>query len=305
MYHAVIQSPLEVPDWCFLDADFFRAQMQYLKNNFEVIPLSAAATQIRDGSIRRPLAVITFDDGFRNNYEVAFPILRAAGLPATLFLVTGLTDTNDTVWFCRLNRALANSRVASLEWNGVRFDLSTVTDKAKASSVIQARLKVFPHSQLLTELRRILTGLDDDPDSPIESDSPFRMLSREEIRAMTATGMIEVGAHTQSHAILSSLSPQEQRNEIEQSLAVIRQLTGRPCDLFAYPNGLKQDYDPESIRILQVSEVQAAVTSIEGVNDRDTPLMELRRYGIGPHLDMTEFEAMMQEAQPLGNFSES
>ena len=297
MYHAVIQSPLRIPDWCFLDVSDFRTQMKYIKSNFEVIPLSEAVAKLEAKAVRRPTAVITFDDGFQNNYDVAFPILREEGLPATIFLTTGLVGTNDTFWFCRLNRALTNTTRSSLKWNGCAFDLSGVEAKTRASAIIQARLKDFPHPQLLAELRKIIISLDDDPDCPIDIDSPFRVLGRAQITKMSTTGMIEIGAHTRSHAILSLLPVRQREEEIGQSVETVQELTNQPCDLFAYPNGRREDYDLDSIGILQTFGVYTAVTAIEGLNDSGTPLMELRRYGIGSDLTMNEFEAMMNEGQ--------
>lgn len=297
MYHAVIQSPLRIPDWCFLDVNVFRMQVKYLKNNFDVVPLSEAVARLEAKAVRRPTAVITFDDGFQNNYDVAFPILREEGLPATIFLTTGLIGTNETLWFCRLNRALTNTTRCSLEWNGCAFDLSGVEAKSRASSLIQARIKDFPHPQLLAELRKIIISLDDDPDCLIEIDSPFRVLSRDQVINMISTRLIEIGAHTHSHAILSLLPTQERKDEIGQSLAAVQELTNRPCEMFAYPNGRVQDYDQESIRILRTLGVHTCVTAIEELNDGATPSMELRRYGIGADLTMKEFEEMMREVR--------
>jgi peptidoglycan/xylan/chitin deacetylase (PgdA/CDA1 family) len=125
------------------------------------------------------------------------------------------------------------------------------------------------------------------------------MLGRKELTKMVATGLIEVGAHTHSHTSLARLSPSEQRCEIEHSLSVIHELVGKPCELFAYPNGAPQDYDRESIGILRSLGVRAAVTTIEGVNDSFTPPMELKRYGMGSDATEHDFERMMRDCHQL------
>lgn len=290
VYHGVVRSPLKVYDWCFVNESSFSSQMRYLKKHFEVISLSGAVERLRNGKIYQPTTVITFDDGFQNNYDIVFPTLREAGLPATIFLATGLVNTSDTVWFCRLNRVLAETNKASLEWNGLRFDLSGPGPKAETASAIKERLKEFAHPQLLTELRKIILELGGDPDRPIEVGSPFRMLSHEAIKEMSASGLIEFGAHTHSHAILSLLSPKERYDEIERSITAIRELTGLPCERFAYPNGRAEDYNAEIIATLEAYGVRASVTAIEGPNNEMTPLMELRRYGIGANLSMGKFQ---------------
>ncbi|MBI1878348.1 MAG: polysaccharide deacetylase family protein [Chloroflexi bacterium] len=289
MYHAVIRTPLEVPNWCFIDEAAFRSQVKYLKRHFEVVHLSQAVGQLRNGGIHKPTAVITFDDGFQNNYDVAFPILCEAGIPATIFLTTGLVNTNDTVWFCRLNRALAKTSKPSFEWDGSKFDLAEARSKSEMAAAIQGQLKKLHNAELLSELRRIIVALGDDPDCSMEADSPYRMLSREAIMEMTASGLIEFGAHTHTHAILSRLPHEEQQKEITQSVTITEELTGRSCKVFAYPNGSAQDYDKETLKILQGCDIRAAVTTIEGPTDGMTPVMEMKRYGIGPNLSMNDF----------------
>lgn len=133
----------------------------------------------------------------------------------------------------------------------------------------------------MDEVKQILLRLDRDPDCPLEKDSPFRMLSYEAISKMVPSGLIEFGAHSHSHAILSQIPEGERHEEIDRSLDAIRQLTGRRCEIFAYPNGGVEDYDPGVIRILQSKGICVALTAIWGPNDQTTPLMELKRYPIG------------------------
>lgn len=293
MYHGIIKEPLMVNDWCFIDEQSFRMQILYLKKHFEIISLSEAVERLRDGEIKRPTAVITFDDGYQNSYDVAFPILYKEKIPATLFLTTGLIDTNDTVWHCRLNLALSKTRRPYIEWNGFKFDLSTLNLRAKASTAIQDNFKELPHSQLMEGIRNVILKLGGDPDCSIEIGSPFRMLDKNAIGEMATSGLIEFGAHTHQHMILSRLSAEERLNEIRRSVDAIHELTGRPCKSFAYPNGRMQDYDPESIKYLNACGIEMAVTTISGPNDRSTPVMELKRYGIGSNLSMAEFQLMV------------
>lgn len=293
MYHGIIRSPLVVSDWCFVDENSFRMQIEYLKRHFEIISLSEAVERMRDGGMKRPTAVVTFDDGYQNNFDVAFPILLRKRIPATIFLATGLINTNDTVWYCRFNLALSRTSRPFIEWNGFKLDLSTLDLKAKASAAIQDDLKEMPHPQLMATMRNVILELDGDPDYPIEIGSPFRMLSKRAISEMVSSGLIELGAHTHNHAILIRLSDEERGNEIRQSVNAIQELTGRPCRCFAYPNGRMEDYNALTIKDLEACGIQMAVTTISGPNDKLTPPMELRRYGIGAHVPMGEFQLVV------------
>jgi len=269
-----------------------------LRQRFEILPLSEAVTRLRQGPLPRPTAVLTFDDGFQDAHDVVLPILRQAGLPATLFLPTALLDTSDTIWFCRLNRALARARADTLAWNGARLSLASPQDRARAAVVLKAQLKALPHPRLLAELRRLVLALGDDPDAPIAPDSPYRLLDRPALAALVASGLVELGAHTESHAILSLLSPAEQQREIAPSLARVAALSGAPCTLFAYPNGERRDYDRESLRLLHASGVRAAVTAIGGLNHPDTPPLELRRCSVGPAWSLDQFVAATRHGGP-------
>ncbi len=293
MYHGIIKDPLMVNEWCFVEEHSFRLQIAYLKKHFEILSLSEAVERMRSGAIKRPTAVITFDDGYQNNFDVAFPILCKERIPGTIFLATGLISTNDTVWYGRINLALAKTQRTQIEWNGLRFDLSTLDLKAKASVAIQESLKKLEHSQLMTTTRNIILQLDEDPDYLIEADSPFRMLDETAIVKMAGSGLIEFGAHTHHHAILSHLSDKERYNEIRQSIDAVCALTGSPCRYFAYPNGRAEDYSAKTMRDLESCGIQIAVTTIPGPNDRMTPAMELRRYGIGADLFMAGFQLMV------------
>jgi peptidoglycan/xylan/chitin deacetylase (PgdA/CDA1 family) len=293
MYHGIIKDPLMVNDWCFVDENSFSMQIEYLKRHFEIIFLSEAVERMRNGKIKRPTVVVTFDDGYQNNYDVAFPILGREKIPATIFLTTGLMNTENTVWYCRLNLALSKTQRTHIEWDGFKFDLSTLYRKAKASAAIQDSLKKLKHSELMATIRHIMLELGHDRDCSIEVGSPFRMLDKNAIAEMAASGIIEFGAHTHCHAILSRLSEEERLNEVRQSINAVYELTGRACRCFAYPNGRAEDYNFETIRDLKTCGIQIAVTTISGPNDRMTPPMELRRYGIGADLPMAEFQLMV------------
>jgi peptidoglycan/xylan/chitin deacetylase (PgdA/CDA1 family) len=177
-----------------------------------------------------------------------------------------------------------------LNWNGAEFDLSGPDSKTQISNILQEKLKNLPHPELLSEISSIILALGDDPNYPIEIGSPYRMLSHNAIQEMSYSGLIEFGAHTHMHAILSRLPWKECVDEIERSVAIIHRLTSHPCKLFSYPNGEINDYNSDIINILKDYGVRAAITTIAGSNNCKTPVMELRRYGIGPNLSMAGFQ---------------
>jgi peptidoglycan/xylan/chitin deacetylase (PgdA/CDA1 family) len=119
------------------------------------------------------------------------------------------------------------------------------------------------------------------------------MLSTGAIQSLRASGLIEFGAHTHTHPILTLIPRDERRREIQQSVEIVSRLTGQPCRSFAYPNGRAQDYDQYCMDVLKSSGVEAAVTTIEAPDDVSTPLLELRRYAVGPTMTLPYFKLLV------------
>ncbi len=296
MYHAVVEQPLPVDDWCFIPVERFTAQLEYLAQRFEVLPLAEAVDRLGQGAIERPTLAITFDDGFQNNHDVAFPILRRLGLPATMFLTTGLIGTDRTVWFCQLLDALARSSRPHLQWQGESLELGGRISRQRLSTRLQAALKRMPQPELQEEVSRIVSALGGS--GVVGRDSPFRMLNPESVGTMARSGLIEFGAHTRTHAILSRLSEAEQREEIAASVHATEALAGQPCRLFAYPNGRAEDYDRNTVAILREHGITAAVTTEPGANRAGGSPWALKRQGIGADTSLSGFRMQVNHALP-------
>lgn len=294
MYHGIIKSPLSFYDWSFVEEKDFRAQIKYLKEHFEVIPLSAVKERIRSGVRKdKPAVAITFDDGYQNNYDVAFPVLCEAKVPATIFLTTDYVDTNQTIWPFKLHDAFSRTLKTWFEWDGDRFEIPGPKEKLKSLGVIKERLKRLPREKVFASVRDIVLRLGMDPDKGLEESSPYRILRSESIRSMQESGLVDFGAHTRSHSILSRLSREEQEKEIQGSIDSVKAVTGRNCALFAYPNGGEGDYEKETVAILQECGISAAVNTINGFNNSQSSMMELKRYGVGAGLSLANFKLMV------------
>ncbi|MGE0080663.1 MAG: polysaccharide deacetylase family protein [Thiohalomonadaceae bacterium] len=300
MYHCVIAERLRVPDWCFLPRDRFVAQMDYLARHFEVLPLDEAIARLSQGRIARPTAVITFDDGFQNNHDVAFPVLSSFGLPFTVYLTTGLVSTQRTVWFCDILDAIGNTTRPSFEWRGEQYGLRTAHTRVEASVRLQRELKSLSQTQLLAEVAQIREQLGCKSEHATGPGSPFRMLDAGSIKRMADSGLAEFGAHTHTHAILSRISPSEGEEEITRSIAEVERITGRPCRHFAYPNGRREDFTPASVALLRELHMKSAVTTTAGPNTQATDYFMLRRYGIGAWTSMSFFKLMVHHALHRG-----
>ena len=116
------------------------------------------------------------------------------------------------------------------------------------------------------------------------------MLDSESIEELVRSPLIELGAHTHSHYILSQLPAAAQEIEIRKSLDLVESHTGEPCYLFAYPNGKKRDYDNKSLAILRKHGVKAALTTESGTCNSDSPRLELRRVSVSAEANLSSFK---------------
>lgn len=266
--------------------DDFRWQMSYLTKAYHCLGLSDAVERLSAG---RPLprysVVVTFDDGFRNNYLYAYPILKHHGIPATVFLTTAhIGRGTKPLWTERVGLLLSRTpkRAVTLDLDGTRVTLRLRTDgeRAAATRRVLRALKALP----VDRRDRVLQDLEvqaavSDGDAGRDADR-YAFLSWEEVLEMAGSG-IEFGSHTEDHAILTSLPEEARAAEIVRSKEEIERRLERPCRLFAYPNGTPADFDERDKANLKAAGYLCALTQVPGFNGSGMDLFELRRVNIG------------------------
>ena len=292
MYHAVIETPLPLPDYCFISAQEFAAQMDWLaERGIRVMPLVEAVSALEEGRLEKPTVAITFDDGYRNNVEVALPTLKRHDFPATIFLTTGYTDGTKTLWPCRLSLALTTTMSHELSWRGLTVSFADKSARANALARLQEAIKLeagaAPHDAV-AEIERAL-GVPVDPSVP--HDSPFAMMDINDIATAKGSGLLEFGAHTVTHPILSHLDDAQLEREITGSIDAVEDFTGQPCCSFAYPNGRTIDFDDRALHHLSERGIRIAVTTTSGSNRRGIESLRIMRQGVGPEMSMVRLAA--------------
>lgn len=238
----------------------FRRQMEALRRHFTVLPLAELAERARRKDLPRNGVAVTFDDGYRDNYTNAFPVLRDMGLPATIFLTTGALDENALLWHDRVFDAFHRTRKAE-----ARASLETVLTRLRRSSPEERDLGI---ESLLEEL-----GIE--PGVP----GGWEKLRWQDVREMASQG-ISFGAHTLDHPILTFVGEEEARRQVRESKKRIEAELGSPITMFAYPNGSASDFDRSTQRIVEEEGLSLAVTTVSGANDESTNPYSLRRTGM-------------------------
>ena len=231
-------------------AEIFSWQLAFLKQNFELISIRELLIRRAGGTIHGDEVAITFDDGIRNHFTVAYPILLAHGAAATFFVCPALIDSGNWIWNhelrCRLNLLKPAERVALMAKIGA-------TSSEVESLVVRAKCLNMEERQHAETWVRVHTRGFAPSTQQLDRYSP---MTWKQIAALDPD-LITIGSHTLHHPILSRLSTDDLRVEIGESRRMLEQRIGREVDLFCYPNG---DFDERAQRIVR-EHYAAAVTS--------------------------------------------
>ena len=256
----------------------FEAQMRFLRENYRVASLDEACRELHGGAESEPGVVITFDDGYRSAYTVAFPILQKYRLPATIYLTVESVETGQVAWYDRVFLAMAVAPSGELQldlqvpW---RFQLNSPEDRLRAALEAVALLRTLPNSQR----RRCCALLENKIGLP-QNKLSSRVLTWEEIHTMHQAG-IAFGSHTLTHPVVSQLASQELEQELGASKCLLERKLETPVLDFAFPFGKASDCSPEALEMLSRCGYRSAVTTVPGVNTPQANLFELRRLQVG------------------------
>jgi peptidoglycan/xylan/chitin deacetylase (PgdA/CDA1 family) len=273
VYHRVNDD--KDPFFAGTPVNVFKAQMEYLASNFNIISLEEAVERLRKRDVPDNTIVVTFDDGYRDNYVNAFPILKKLSIPATIFLAVDAIGSCRVLWHDRVFSAFRETRVNLIKGFGRsshEYPLNTVEEKLLA----QEKVLNFIRSQNERELMSAIDLLVEKLEVLDRKEVAGLMLSWEEVRAMHLSG-ISFGSHTVTHPILSKLSRERTREEIEKSKHIIDERLGARVKTFAYPNGKATDFNETTKKLLRDAGFICALTTSFGTNECGQDLFELRR----------------------------
>lgn len=294
MYHGILSERRAWDHWCQIPAVEFRWQIEYLKRHYEVLPLSEIINRrSSDQPLPRRCAAITFDDGLRNNFNVAFPILRELNVPATMYLATGYVSTDNLLWQDRLFAEIQSLESLEIDLSSHNLGILRWDDAEtcqEAFDTLLAELKRLPVDQKDGVLADICLQTNDAGlKNPTRQD--FQLMSWDNASEMVDSGLIEIGPHTVNHELLSRLSDDQVHSEIVDSHDAVLQNLGTSSPTFAFPNGTKADYDHRVFAALKACGIPAAVTTVSGLNRHSQSLLELNRVGIGSDTKRWQFRA--------------
>ena len=256
------------------DAQRFESLMRFVAATFRVMTFGEAVDHLAQDTLPRRSLVITFDDGYADNAEVALPILQRCGLQATFFISTGFLDGgrmwNDSVIECV--RASTRESIDLTDYGLGRLPLGTLDDRRRCIDALLPRIKYLT----LPERSEAVLALQRQCGVPDLSDD--LMMSADQVRSLHRAGM-EIGAHTVNHPILRSITAAEAAREIGDGRNALESMLDARVDVFAYPNGKPaQDYDASHVDIVRKLGFRGAVSTAPGVGRAGDDLFQLPRF---------------------------
>lgn len=257
----------------------FQTQMEYLKKYYRILPLDSWLEKKSKGEpIPDRTVILTFDDGYRSNYTLAYPLLKRLHIPATIFLTTDFVENKRFLWTDRVEYALQNTD-------------ATLDRESKIQSAMSTKLRLKARAQESRDKDvgdfEVKSGkkLSEDREPP----EIYRPLEWGDVSEMLKSGILLFGSHTHTHVILSRCLPETARQELRLSKELLERKIQAPCALFCYPNGEEGDFNAQTKKALQETGYQCGLTMVEGFNDASSDPYELKRVGASNRADLAEF----------------
>ncbi len=271
----------------------FDHQMEYLSRWFNVVSLREVVNWLNGHHILPPhAALITFDDGYLDNYTIAYPILQRYKFPAVIYLTTGHIDTDAPFYWDIAAHCFLHTKVDRILFpDGKEHFWKNQTELTRISKSWINSMKALPEMEKQTWV----SGLPEQLNVSVPHNF-FRdlMMNWDQVREMFNNG-IEFGGHTMNHPILTRISLDQARTEIEGSKAKIEKELGQSIFSFAYPNGMQTDLNTDIQKIVGNAGYKVAFTLQNGpASLREVKLnpLTIRRVFISHSHTLSQFSAI-------------
>lgn len=278
MYHSVVPDPRRQEE--FLgnlghDEKTFRAQMELLSRDYHPIGLEDAISHLRtDRVLPRRSVVVTFDDGYADNYEFAMPVLNRLGIPATFYVTVKCVEQQELPWPCRLRYAFRKTKAET--WTAMQGKKWELKDAAARERAFVAACEFCAKSGVPAR-NDFLTLVERELEACLPAESGSLMMTREQVQAIARHGHA-IGSHTMTHPNLAYLDRDEAKWEFSESWRRLESMIDSPVKHFAYPcPALSPHWDENTLVQSREAGYESALTTDSGLLRRGADPLRLPR----------------------------
>lgn len=286
MYHEIRDDFDNIDAWTVVKKSDFIKQMEHLTNHFNIISLKDAIALMKNQILDnrdKPSVVITFDDGYKGNYQVLLPVIKSMNVPVTVFVATGHVQDQKLYWYDRLINALQpSSTPSSINLSLNHFSLSNYCiNKNRGvknwweTERLLCDLKTLKPDVRENVVEDILKVLNHKPKKSFYNISP---LSIKEVKELADCQLVTIGAHSHCHNILTQLTDDKIGETVSSSKRLLEDWTGKTVDYFSYPNG---NYNDDVINIIKKIGFGCSLTTVARPWLKEDSLFTIPRIGIG------------------------
>ena len=277
-------------------ADGFREQVRRIRRRLPIVGVEEAVAFVQGRDTGRGTRVLlTFDDGYLDNFEIAFPVLKAEGATAVFFLVTESVGSSNVQWWDQIAWLLGQARRRRFRLETVAVEIDLDRDGLPAS---RERMLALYKAAGAAKAAQLLAELRDAADAPPLHTQRF-FLDWDEAREMVRAGM-DIGSHTCSHPVLANLPPDEQLRELTESKAMLEERLGSSVCSLAYPVGIPEAFSAETKTAAREAGYDLAFSFYGGFNPYGgTDPFNVRRHAVSS-FDLHRFRFQVAAAGVTG-----
>lgn len=265
-FHRLRENPhtsTEFDDGVFsITCDDFRTQLQWIKANTHLMSENDLLDCLKTGrAVPSRSSMITFDDGYADNYTLALPILKELGIPAIFFISTKLIEDREVGWWDLITYLVKKTKRAEISLDGKTFPLGEKSDLA---------IEAFQRRMTLSDARENTTFIEDlaaacEVSLPTSEVMGRECMTWDQILACANAG-IAIGSHAHSHPALATLKPEAQLDEIARSKMILEAKLGKAVRSFAYPVGGYEHFTQVTKNLVRDCGYEMAFSYHTGIN---------------------------------------
>ena len=262
-----------------LENDFYNF-LKEIKKNSEIIPIENIIEGFNFNENKKK-CIITFDDGFENNYNVAAPILDDLNIPATFYFSTDFIENNTMSWIDKIEYCIENTSEKEIKvpWLQKKISIKNKDKKIKFLEFLRKKIKKdlkFNYDNFVsyifdaTKIKKI-QSLNSEIDKKI---------SWAQVNKLKSNKLFTIGGHSHEHLSFGTLSNNELKKQVDTSFGLFSKRISHRLKHYSYPEGQKIDYNKRIINYLKSKKIICCPSAINGFNNKKTSLFDLKRIPI-------------------------